>query len=87
MSGPGESIRSQVNTDEYAHQVLGGHLRVWRHDGQPVVCDWDTLQAIKNEALGEDVWVIEVFPAEDSVINEFNMRHFWIVDPDMIPHF
>ena len=64
---------------EYGYQVVESHLRVYRHDGCPVVCDWDTLQAIKNEALGEDVTAIEIFPAQDNVVDEVNYRHFWAI--------
>jgi len=78
----------EIDTSEYTVQVLGNHMRVSRHDGKPIVCDWDTLQAIKNEFLGEDVTAIEIYPAESNVVCEVNYRHFWVVDGpilDMLP--
>jgi len=79
----------EIDTSEYTVQVLGNHMRVSRHDGRPIVSDWDTLQAIKNEYLGEDVTAIEVYPAEHDVVCEVNYRHFWVVDGpilDMLPN-
>ena len=72
--------RIQV-TQSRAVWGMTDHLTIERHDGKPIRCGWDTLQRIKNEALGEDVHAIEVFPAEKDVVNEVNRRHFWAV-PD-----
>lgn len=41
---------------------------------------WDELQRIKNECLGEDVWCVEVYPAQDDVVDVANMRHLWVLD-------
>ena len=41
---------------------------------------WDELQRIKNECLGEDVWCVEVFPAEDAKVDIYNQRHLWPLD-------
>ena len=38
---------------------------------------WDELQRIKNETLGPDVWCVEVYPAQDDVVDVSNMRHLW----------
>lgn len=49
--------------------------RDWR-DG----ITWDELQRIKNECLGDDVWCVEVYPSQDSLVNVSNMRHLWVLD-------
>lgn len=49
--------------------------RDWR-DG----ITWDELQRIKNECLGEDVWCVECYPAQDKLVNVSNMRHLFICD-------
>lgn len=41
---------------------------------------WDELQRIKNETLGEDVWCVEVYPAQDALVDVANMRHLWPLD-------
>lgn len=41
---------------------------------------WDELQRIKNETLGPDVWCVEVYPAQDDVVDVSNMRHLWLLD-------
>ncbi len=57
------------------------HLKIRRSDGKSGI-SWDTLQQIKNEMVGQDAWAIEVFPAQDSLVNEANIRHLWLVPPD-----
>lgn len=41
---------------------------------------WDDLQRVKNECLGEEVWCVEVYPAESAMVNENNQRHLWVLD-------
>lgn len=41
---------------------------------------WDELQRIKNETLGEDVWCVEVYPAQSDLMDVKNMRHLWPLD-------
>ena len=50
-----------------------GHLMV-SHDG---AITWDQLQAIKNEVWGRDARAIEVYPAQDDLVNSGNWRHLW----------
>ena len=40
-------------------------------------------QALKNEALGEDVCAIEVYPMQAHVVNEQNYRHLWEVPEEL----
>ena len=61
----------------YAPWGISRHLKVWRHDGKSGI-DWDILQAIKTEMVG-DAWMVEVYPPEEAVVNEVNMRHLWEV--------
>lgn len=78
--------------DTYTWQVLEvfapwgmtRHVKVQRRDSLDGI-SWDDLQRIKNEALGADVIAVEVFPAEDQVVNEVNMRHLWEVPHGHIP--
>lgn len=72
--------------DEYGWQVLdttdeGGraivHLKIWRHDREEICLSWSKMQALKNAAVGEDVYMIEVYPEENRVVDEVNYRHFW----------
>ena len=41
---------------------------------------WDELQRVKNECLGEDVWCVEVYPAQDKLVDVANMRHLFVLD-------
>lgn len=40
---------------------------------------WDELQAVKDEAGFADQWAVEIYPADESVVNVANMRHLWIL--------
>lgn len=75
--------------DIYKIQVIENigytHLRISRYDGKPIRCTWDVLQKMKNDAVGKDVTMVEVFPSEDRLVNEVNMRHFWSVEDGFLP--
>ena len=52
------------------------HLRVWKWNEKDGI-SWDTLQQIKNEVVGEDVVMVEVYPAANDMVFLSNMRHLW----------
>jgi RNA-binding protein YhbY len=74
---------SEEHTAQLCHKStpngMVGHLKVRRRDGKDGI-SWDVLQQIKNEMLGEDVVAVEIFPKENEVVNEANIRHLWVVD-------
>ena len=41
---------------------------------------WDELQRIKNEVGYGDADAVEIYPADDDVVNVANMRHLWVMD-------
>lgn len=41
---------------------------------------WDELQTIKREIGRGDRWALEVYPADEHVIDVANMRHLFVVD-------
>lgn len=41
---------------------------------------WDELQRIKSECGYGNTDAIEIYPADDDVVNVANMRHLWILD-------
>lgn len=76
-----EGIEHEIDTSHLRYQNLGKHIRVWREDGESGI-GWDELQAIKNEVFGDDATCIEIYPPKHEVVNEVNMRHLWLVDPE-----
>lgn len=76
-----------MNLLEYRTQLLetvtplgaAHHLRIWRTDGAEITGGWDVLQAIKNEALGEDSLAFEVFFAQRDLVDEVPHRHLWVL--------
>jgi hypothetical protein len=63
-------------------QVL--HLKVRRRDGRDGI-SWDTLQAAKNDFVGRDALAVEIYPPEDCLVNEANIRHLWVIPEDWLP--
>lgn len=88
-----ERAPAQHDLEDYFWEVLSTptpigpvtHVRVRRRDGAPIVGDWDLMQSIKDAALGRHVTAIEVYPAADSLVNEANIRHLWVLPPETIP--
>jgi hypothetical protein len=39
--------------------------------------DWREMQRLKNELVGEDVEAVELFPAEDRLVDTSNQYHLW----------
>ena len=56
------------------------HLSIKRLDRGPDI-PWRDLQRMKNEAAGEDVEAIEIFPAEDRLVDTANQRWLWCFPP------
>jgi hypothetical protein len=54
------------------------HMMVKRHDLRPIG-GWDDLQKIKTEIFGPEQEAIELYPAEDRLFDEGNIRHLWVV--------
>lgn len=69
------------------HEHGMGAMRVWhlsikRHDRRPVH-DWRKLQAIKTAIVGPNVEAVELYPAEDRVVDTANQYHLYAF-PDMV---
>lgn len=65
--------------DHLTYQDCGdGHLKVRRLDGKDGIT-WDELQAVKNEAFGEEIPCVEVYPPQNEVVNDANIRHLWVI--------
>lgn len=54
------------------------HLIIRRHDQKPVL-PWQDKQRIKNELVGRDRVAVEVFPAEEDLVDEANVYHLWVL--------
>lgn len=45
---------------------------------------WDDLQQLKAEAGYGDRQAVEIYPADEDVVNVANMRHLWVL-PESLP--
>lgn len=48
---------------------------------------WRDLQRIKNELLGEDRYAVQIYPAQDRLIDEADMYHLWVMPKGHTPDF
>lgn len=53
-------------------------MRVYRHDGQPLVNHWRELQAIKNELIGPEHQGVEFYPPERELRDGENSYHLFV---------
>jgi hypothetical protein len=56
------------------------HLSIKRLDKQ-VIRDWREFQAIKNALVGKDAEAVELYPAEDRLVDTANQYHLWCLPP------
>lgn len=59
----GKTYKTQVLEYRYGNSFFR-HLIIERRDGKAITANWDVLQEIKNEVLGEDALAIEFYPEE-----------------------
>jgi hypothetical protein len=57
------------------------HLSIKNNDRSPVR-DWRDLQRIKNEIVGEEREMAELFPRESNKVDLSNQYHLWGFDTD-----
>ncbi len=69
----------------YIVQVQGNHVIIKRHDGKPCNPSWRVLQRLKDYAVGADSTCVEVFPANENLVDEINARHLWVVPEQSVP--
>lgn len=62
---------------EHGMPCLVVHLSIKRLDREPIH-DWRDLQAIKNELVGERFDAVELYPAEDRLVDTANQYHLWV---------
>jgi hypothetical protein len=66
--------------------INDNHISIRRIDGQPFNPTWKELQLIKNKYFGTEAYAIEIFPADEDVVDNNNHRHIWKVDKTIIPN-
>jgi hypothetical protein len=62
------------------------HLCVRRHD-EGTEISWPDLQRIKDRLApdGRDRWAVEVFPPALAVVDNYNLRHIWVMPVEWTP--
>ena len=41
---------------------------------------WDKLMQVKRDVGRGDMWAVEMYPADEHVVNDANMRHLFLID-------
>jgi len=73
------AIRRTMADDGEGGLLEMAHLSIKRIDQLPIH-DWRDLQRIKNELVGPNCEGIELYPAEDRVVDTANQYHIWCVN-------
>lgn len=73
-----EAWANDIYTVMVRREPEGTHLSFHRKDQEPAV-DWRDKQRIKNQICGEDAEGLELFPAEDRVVDMANQFHLWVL--------
>lgn len=78
-----------VALDRFTEHGMGPDVTVWhlsfkRHDRRPVH-DWRKVQALKTAILGPDVEAVELYPAEDRVVDTANQYHLYAFPGQRLP--
>lgn len=58
------------------------HLSFRREDRKPIR-DWRHVQRMKSELCGADVEAVELYPAEDRLLDGSNQYHLWAFPPGL----
>lgn len=53
------------------------HLSIKRRD-KSAIHDWRDLQWIKNELVGKEFDAVEIYPAEERLVDTSNQYHLWV---------
>lgn len=74
---PAQIFQNSLYVVETAVDFPFIRLSIRRHDRGP--CDrWDHLQQIKNEVVGPEYEAVELFPAEQRLVDTCNEYHLWV---------
>lgn len=63
--------------DQEGNPLLLTWLSIKRHDKRAMT-DWRHFQWIKNELVGEDCEGMELYPAEERLVDGANQYHLWV---------
>lgn len=62
------------------------HISIKRIDKEPIIAGWRDFQTIKNQIAGPDCDALEMYPAENRLVDTVNQYHLWAFPPgEMIP--
>ena len=81
----------QVNVERDTQQhgmqpAMLCHISIKRLDKGPITAGWRDFQDIKNQIAGPDCDALEIYPAENRLVDTVNQYHLWAFPPgEMIP--
>jgi hypothetical protein len=63
--------------------VSSTHLKAACHWADGLT--WDNLQEVKRQCGMGHWWAVEIYPPDDRIVNDANMRHLWLLHPSRLP--
>ena len=74
----------KFNRYTVTEKEIGGGW-IWlsiKYTAKKATPSWRELQTIKNNIVGENRQAIEIYPAEDQIIDTQNNYHLWVTPPN-----
>lgn len=78
------TVYLRIQEAKEADQPRLFHLSIKRNDKEPIH-DWRELQRLKNEIVGPEQEMIELYPAESRLVDSSNQFHLWGFERVRIP--
>jgi len=70
----------QIFYDKGVTRLSINRTTINRQGGWQDKITWDELQNIKSECGFKEHAAIEIYPPDEHIVCDFNMRHLWILD-------
>lgn len=58
---------------------------VQNHTNTPIRNHWAEMQNVKNKIFGEDTVAVEYYPAENELLDDFNIYWMWVFPAGVLP--
>lgn len=80
------SVRRQEHPQEYGEVLTTIHISFRRQDrSRSTERDWRDTQRIKNDLVGPEQEMVEMYPAESRVVDTADQYHLWGVEGVELP--
>ena len=66
----------RLSASEIQHPIM------IRHNTGNAIHSWSDIQRIKNDLFGEEAHAVEYYPKVSELVDDKNIYHVWILEPE-----